>query len=799
MMKPFRSTLAALLLAALAVVPLVAQGVGTGGITRLAEERRLAGNWRRVLMIGAHPDDENTELLTILARGEGIETAYLSFTRGEGGQNLIGNELGVALGVLRTEELLAARRFDGGHLFFGRAFDFGFSKSMAEAFEFWPHDSLVKDAVRIIRRFRPQVVIAVWSGTPADGHGHHQAAGVVALEAYRAAGDASRFPELQRDEGLAPYTVAKFYRSYYFTPPPGPLLVLDGGAVDPITGLSFHQISVRSRDQHRSQSQGNLEELGPSQVRLGLIEKAPGITGTDDSVFSGVPSEAPPAADPHRDAARLVEAGIVLDATTDDDEVVPGQLLPVTLSVWNSGRDTVRAMLGTTLGPGYSARGGDCPVAAVTVAPGALLRCVARVAVSSPGEFTEPYYLSAPRVDAMYHWVGNPAFWGEPFAPPSLVGAFRVELPGVSPIPATREVQGRFRDQILGELRRSVAIVPRVAVELSPDRLLWPRSSVRHPFRVTLEHLARDTTEVSVALVLPAGWRTGPSQLRRFVREGERATVDFVVTAPANLAPGEYQVRALVLRGSDTLRTGLQRIRYAHIGQQNVLTAPIATVVVADVKFPAIAAIGYVRGGGDRVPEALINSGLPVKLLTGDALERGALDAYKVIVIGARAYEADESLRRAHPRLMRWLTAGGTLVVQYQQGIYFSGRYQPRPFTLASPQDRVTDEHAAVTLLAPRSPLLTTPNRIGAHDFDGWIQERGLDFAHSWDAEWQPILEMHDAGDQPREGGLLVTRVGRGTAIYTGLSFVRQLPAAVPGAWRLFANLLDAGQRPAAP
>ncbi|MES2123887.1 MAG: PIG-L family deacetylase [Gemmatimonadota bacterium] len=792
-------SLAALLLAAAPHVPLAAQGVGTGGIVHLAEERRMAGNWRRVLMIGAHPDDENTELLTILAKEQGIETAYLSLTRGEGGQNLIGNELGVGLGVVRSEELLAARSFDGGHQFFGRAFDFGFSKTMAEAFEFWPRDSLVKDAVRIIRRFRPQVVISVWSGTPADGHGHHQAAGNVALEAYRAAGDPNRFPELMREEGLAPYTVAKFYRSYYFTPPPGPLLVLNGGAVDPVTGLSYHQIAVRSRDQHRSQNQGNLEEPGPSQVRLGLVEKAATVTGPDDSVFAGVPREAPAANDLHRDAVRLIEAGVVLDATTSDDEVVPGQVLPVTLTVWNSGHDTVRARVGTRLRAAFTAGSSDCPTEAVAVAPGALFRCIARVIVASPGQFTAPYYLQAPRIDAMYHWIGDPSLWGEPFAPPALLADFTIQTQSGVSVHAEREVQGRFRDQILGEVRRRVAVVPRVAVELSPERLVWPRGTVRHSFRVALEHLSRDTTDVTVSLQLPPGWKSGPAQPRHFVREGEHATVDFAVTAPAALAPGEYQISAFVVRGTDTLRTGIQRIRYPHISDRNILTTPTTTVVVADVKFPALSAIGYVRGGGDLVPEALINSGLPVKLLTGEALERGSLDGFKVIVIGARAYEADESLRRAHPRLMRWLNAGGTLVVQIQQGIYFTGGYQPRPFTLGSPQDRVTDEHAKVTFVAPTNPLLNSPNRITAADFDGWIQERGLDFAHSWDAGWQPILEMHDAGDQPREGGLLITRVGRGTAIYTGLSFVRQLPAAVPGAWRLFANLLAAGQRPAAP
>ncbi|MES2306607.1 MAG: PIG-L family deacetylase [Gemmatimonadota bacterium] len=793
---PLRHLAAAVLIAALPALPLVAQtgGAGTGGVARLAEERRLVGNWRRALMIGAHPDDENTEILTILAKGQGVETAYLSLTRGDGGQNLIGNELGVALGVLRTEELLAARRVDGGHQFFTRAFDFGFSKHAAEAFEFWPRDSVLKDAVRIIRRFRPQVIISVWSGTPADGHGHHQASGIVALDAFHAAGDSTRFPELKREEGLEPYTVAKFYRSYYGAAPPGPLITLDGGATDPVTGFSYRQLAVRSRDQHRSQNQGNLENLGPSSPRLGLIEKAPGVTGPDTAVFAGVPNEPAPVNDRHRDNVQLIESGIVLDATTDDDEVVPEQELTVTLSIWNGGKDTVNVGSRPSTGSGFAQRGDQCLGKLSPLAPGALYTCKYTATAWKPGVYTAPYFLNAPRAGAMYRWTGSRLAWGEPFEAPALQAEFIVQPRNGNEIRTRKEVQARFLDPVLGEVRRGVAVVPRVAVELSPDRLLWPRNTTKHPFRVSLENLAKDSSEVLVSLVLPPTWKAAAPQRVKFTREGERATVDFVVTGPLNQPPGEYELSALVLQGADTLNKGLYRIRYPHVGPRNILTTAKATVVVADVKFPVLAAIGYVRGGGDLVPEALLNSGLPVKLLTGEALERGSLDGFKVIVLGARAYEADESLRRAHPRLMRWLQNGGTLLIQYEQQPYMRGNFAPKPFLINNPMDRVTDEKAKVTFLAKTHPALLSPNKITDFDFDDWIQERGLDFARSWDPAWTPILETHDADDVAREGGLLVARVGKGTAIYTGLSFNRQLPAAIPGAWRLFANLLALGQ-----
>ncbi|MBP6442649.1 MAG: PIG-L family deacetylase [Gemmatimonadales bacterium] len=767
-------------------------GAGTGGAIQRAQEARLAGTWRRVLMIGAHPDDEDTELLTILTRGRGIETAYLSLTRGEGGQNLIGSELGRALGVLRTEELLAARSLDGGRQFFTRAYDFGFSKSAEETFRFWPHDSLIKDAVRIIRRFRPQVVVGVWSGTTRDGHGHHQVAGIVAREAFDAAGDPARYPELQREEGLAPWTPAKFYRSGRMDAA-APAEGLDGGVIDPAEGQSMHQIAARSRSRHRSQDMGQLEDLGPSRVRVILEATAPGIVANGDSLFAGIAPSAPLPNDPHRAVVALADAGVILDATTDDDEVVRGQELTVTVSVWNGGPRPVQADVSPLRQDGWTMRSEGCVGALGVIAPGELKKCKYQVTVWDNAPPSTPYFLRNGLEVAMYRWGKDASLLGEPFEPPPVRARFTVTTADGEAVTTVREVQARSLDQGLGEVRRPIQVVPRIAVDLSPDKLLWPVGVRARTFRVSLEHLAKDSSLAEVTLVVPPGWTAPKPQRVVLRREGERAAADFVVGVPAQAPPGDYEIAASVAVGPDTLSLGVYRIRYPHVPPRNIVTRAMSIVVLAPVTLPRARKIGYVRGAADRVPEALLNTGVPVRLLTGDALERAPLDSFSVIVIGARAYEVDASLQRAHPRLMSWLERGGTLVVQYQQYPFIRGGFAPLPFTIASPHDRVTDEDAPVKLLAPTSPLLRSPNRIGQADFTGWVQERGLYFARSWDRTWTPLLEMHDSGDVAREGSLLVGRRGRGTVIYTGIAFFRELPAAVPGAWRLFMNLLDAG------
>jgi LmbE family N-acetylglucosaminyl deacetylase len=821
------------------VAPLRAQlePPSTGGLVGLDRELRMLGGEKRVLMIGAHPDDEDTELLTVLVRGLGAEAAYLSLNRGEGGQNLIGPELGPALGLIRTEELLAARRLDGARQYFTRAYDFGYSKSLDETWRHWPRDTVLKDVVRIVRRFRPQVIVSVFSGTPRDGHGQHQAAGWAAREAFQAAGDATRFPELAREEGLAPWTPQKLYRSTWFDTT-ATTLVLEGGALDRAAGLSYHQIAMAGRSLHRSQDMGRIQGLGPSRVRLALVEDRTGrdagtlFSGVDTTVTAGgslsssversLPGSGSPAgaelaqllalrsrwtaarvsADRlgHLDRAIVAASGVVCDARSDDDRVVPGQRIAVALECWNTGTEphdvTAELRGGGAIRP-------DSAAATLRLEPGALVRRQVTATVAPDAPLTAPYFHLSAANPALYDWsAAPPAERGEPSGPPELTGTFLID----GAVRSEREVTLRINDQARGEVRRPVTIVPRVALAIDPAMVVWPAGSrVPRRFTVTVTHGARDTTAGTVRLELPAGWPAVPARSFELTREDQREIVTYEVRPPAAPAEGLVRVRALARDAAGREYTaGVATVDYPHIRPRSYPFPAEAMIRVAPLALPSVARVGYVRGASDRVPEALAGVGVPVTLLDAAALERGDLDRFDAIVVGPRAYESEPALLEYNDRLLAYVRAGGLLLVQYQQQLFFDGGYAPYPLTVGGPSstpgappvvhDRVTEETAPVRLLAPADPVALVPNRLGDADWQGWVQERGLYFARSWHPAYRPLLETHDPGDPPLEGGLLVAKVGRGTYVYTGLSFFRQLPAGVPGAFRLFANLLALGR-----
>jgi LmbE family N-acetylglucosaminyl deacetylase len=851
----------------------------------------MLGHYRRVLMIGAHPDDEDTELLTVLVRGMGAEAAYLSLNRGEGGQNLIGPELGEALGLIRTEELLAARRLDGARQYFTRAYDFGYSKTLDETWEQWPRDTILKDVVRIIRRFRPQIIVSIFSGLPQDGHGQHQAAGWVAREAFAAAGDSTRFTELAREEGIRVWTPLKLYRSTRFDTT-ATTLTLDGGVLDRAVGKSYHQIAMAGRSLHRSQDMGQLQRIGPSEVRLALVEDrtaegsgglfegidttlsampwrdAPGTDGPAarrrfaaraDSARSALGTGAyrrvialldrgkrdllpqsddtraqmlfstPEQADQRRHTERAlgIAAGLVADALSEDDRMVAGQSDSVGLVLWNAGPDSMTVAGGVVPSAEWHVQADSNPE--VSLAPGAVHRSTVMLTPDSAATATTPYFLRRPRQGGLYDWTGTAAAeLGEPFGASAPVARFGRLGPGGE---ASREVSYRLTDQALGEVRRPVTVVPRIDVKLDPATYVWSLLTPgSHRFTVTLTHGARDTTAGTVALVLPKGWPAVRSQPFRLAGEDERETFTFDVRAPRASGRGSATIRAVARDSAGReYGDGVFAVSYPHIRSRSYVVPAAAEVHLAPVALPQLSRIGYVRGASDMVPEALRRAGLHVTLLDARALERDDLSRFPVIVIGPRAYETDSALVENNARVLAYVRGGGVLLVQYQQHRFFTDNFAPLPLTVGGPSlrleadsldgaavgtngsppdsmrpsdrpvshDRVVDESAPVTILAPEHAVMRRPNRISERDWEGWVQERGLYFARSWDPGYSPILETHDEGESELQGGLLVAPVGKGTYVYTGLSFFRQLPAGVPGALRLFANLLALGQPPA--
>jgi LmbE family N-acetylglucosaminyl deacetylase len=792
----------------------------TGGAAALAQELRFLGHNKRVLLIAAHPDDEDTELLTVLARGMGAEAAYLSLNRGEGGQNLIGDELGEGLGVVRTGELLAARRLDGARQFFTRAYDFGFSKNLADTWAHWPRDSVLKDVVRVIRQFQPQVVVSIFSGTPRDGHGQHQAAGWAAQEAFRVAGDASRFPELEREEGIKPWQPLKLFRSTRFDSA-GTTLALAGGALDEAVGQSYYQIAMRGRSLHRSQDMGQLQRPGPSQVRLRLLEDRTGrggqslFSGIDTTVTSGDPAAADLAV--HQARIDVMRMGVQLDAVVGDGSLVPGQSDTVTLTVWNTSDSALR--FEADLIADWR-KGGQAGHVAGLARPGEVTKLQLPFQVPADHRPSQPYFLRSPRDGDLYRWDNGER--SVPFEPPVLAVRFNLWRGG-RPVTIEREVAYRVNDQARGEVREPVFVVPRIDVQLDPrSGILRAGDTTAQRFSVTLVHHAPEPSEGQVSLQLPEGWPAVPPQHFRMVRDHERQVFQFRVR-PGPQASGSFTLAAVAEAGGQADSVGTTLIAYPHIRSRRIVRPAVASVRIAPLALPPLRRIAYVRGAADRVPEALLQVGIPLTLITGREIETRDVSGYQAIIIGPRAFETDPDLPAANDQLIRYAERGGLVITQYQQYSYFLSSMAPYGLTvggrtpgttavtalsrdstrgsappttgvvttaLLGGHDRVTDENAAVTVVDPASPLLRSPNRIIASDWDGWVQERGLYFARSWSEEWKPVLSMHDPGDQPLEGGLLVSRVGKGTYVYTGLSFFRQLPAGVPGAFRLFANLL---------
>ena len=811
-----------------------------------------------VLMIAAHPDDERTAVLAYFARGRYMRTAYLSVTRGEGGQNLIGSEQGAQLGLIRTHELLDARQIDGAEQFFTRAIDFGFSKTAAETLQKWGHDRILSDVVWIIRSFRPDVVILCFSGTPRDGHGHHQSSAILGKEAFQVAADAQKFPEQLKY--VKPWQARRLVHVGFGDfgrggrggrapqQPAEPQLPRSGsadtGAFNPILGYSYDELAVLSRSMHHSQGTGAMRRPGPGAAEFELVSGDPASQDLFDGIdtsWNRLPGgasvhaklteairiydpqhpdkviplllEARPLiaqiADPaavrklrELDETVALCAGVWIEAQASQAEVTPGSSFTVTTTVLNRTNADVTVESASIEGF-WSKANPISPPARLGSNKSSTAEFHVDVPASQP--YTQPYWLLKAPSDGVYT-VDDQRLVGLPEGPPALQARFKLTVAG-TPIEIVRAVRYRYADRALGERERALAVVPAAAVNLPVSSALFPAAAPNTVHVAVRGHAPNTSGELRIEL--PAGWTAEPKSQPFQLHSGEQQELAFQVTPPAGESIGT--LRAVATVGGREISAGMQNISYPHIPTQLLFPPSDLKLVRCDVHVTA-RRIGYIMGAGDEMPDALRQLGLEVTLLGPSDVEQGDLSRFDAIVAGVRAYNVRSDLRANHQRLMAYVKNGGTYVVQYQtaEGGGFGGprggqQAQPRggpppdahigPYPITVPggnQYRITVEDAPVTFPQPDSRLLQAPNHISQREFEGWVQERGLYFATEWDKRYQTVLSATDPGEKSQEGGELWTHYGKGVYIFTAYSWFRQLPAGVPGAYRLFANLLSA-------
>ena len=778
-----------------------------------------------VLYVAAHPDDENTNLLAWLAGGRGMRAGYLSLTRGDGGQNLIGTEQDELLGLIRTQELLAARRIDGAEQLFTRARDFGYSKSAEETLRIWGHEEVLGDVVLAIRRFQPDVIVTRFNTRPPN-HGQHTASALLAEEAFEAAADPKRFPE--QLGALKPWKADRLLHnvSAWFLGPNADMsayLKVDVGGFDPLIGQSWGEVSAKSRSQHRSQGFGMPAKRGPDleyfQPLAGALPKADPFEGLElswrrwsgtekivqavEEAWRGFDPRAPqrsipvllrvheaisalPADNPWkelklRETEALVAAcaGLFLEARAAEATAVPGDEVALNLVALNRSPGALR-LVSVTL------PGGEAVTAGAELTEHAPFKLSKKVTIPAAAPISTPYWLRKPVEGGLYA-AEDRALIGRPEGDPSLTVTFVYEAGGKR-FTVVRPVVYAWVDPVRGELYRAFEIVPAVTATLAREVFMFPNGGPQ-PVSVVLE-AGRADAAGKVRLEVPQGWRVEPAELGfQLGSRGDERTVQFRVTPPKGAAE-RGRLRAVVESGGRSESWRVRKVNYEHIPPQ-VVRQPSEAQLVPFTLATKVRRIGYIPGPGDRVAESLAAVGYEVTLLPEERLATEKLDRFEAILVGVRAFNAYPRLALERERLLQYVEKGGRLVVQYNT----NSRVGPltalvSPYPLEIGRDRVTDETAAMTPLSPSDPLLSAPNRLGPADFEGWVQERGLYFASKWDEKYRPVFAMNDPGEQPVRGGLIVARHGKGSYVYTGIAFFRQLPAGVPGAYRLLANLL---------
>ncbi len=802
--------------------------LNASGILQNLEKLNVVGS---VLYIAAHPDDENTRFLTYLSKEKKVRTGYLSVTRGDGGQNLIGKEQGEMLGLIRTQELLAARRVDGAEQFFTRANDFGYSKNPEETFKIWNKDSILSDMVWVIRNFKPDVIICRFPTTGEGGHGHHTASAILAVEAFDAAADPKRFPEQLKYVSVW-QAKRLFWNTFNFggtnlTSPDQ--LQIDAGTFNPLTGKSTGEIAGESRSNHKSQGFGSAKTRGSAieyfkqlkgdSVKHDLFEaidmtwnriNAGAISKTIDECIANFNSQIPassmtqlvkiyrsiqqlPGKDEYtlywknkkiKETEALLTncAGLWMEATANNYFGIPGKKIEITAQLIN--RSAVDIKLNK-----ISWIQGDDTTTSKILKPNELYTFNHTAALSSDIPYSSPYWLNNTHSEGLFN-VSDLTKIGKPENDPAISATFDIDIAGLN-LKSERPLVYKTVDPIKGEVYRPFEILPPVTVNFSSKAFVFKNKEARKIQFHVKSNL--DSLTGKVRINVPEGWEANPAiiDLSR-LNKGEDRELETTITPLKDHANGS--ITAIVSINDKNISKSIYRVDYDHIPAQFMLTDARSKLVNFNLSQGGLN-IGYIPGAGDDVAECLLQLGYHVTTLSQDVLAKQNLNEFNAIITGVRAFNTNEWLQNFDQKLLAYVKQGGNLIIQYNTNTRLgplTAKIFPYPFTIS--RDRVTDENAEVRFVKPAHSVLNFPNKISDDDFKGWIQERGIYFATDIDSSYEKILSMNDPGEKPSEGSLIAAKYGKGNFVYTGLDFFRELPAGVPGAYRLFVNLLSMPQ-----
>ncbi|MFD1820677.1 N-acetylglucosaminyl deacetylase, LmbE family [Pseudarcicella hirudinis] len=782
------------------------------------------------MYMAAHPDDENTIMLSWLAKERKVRTAYLSITRGDGGQNLIGSEQGELLGLIRTQELLAARAIDGPEQYFTRANDFGFSKNTEETLQIWGKDAVLSDVVWRIRNLRPDVIICRFPPDFRAGHGNHSASAYLAEEAFKIAGDPTKFPEqLKYVKPWQPKRVV--WNTFNFgavsqKPTEGTWIPVEIGDFNPLLGKAYTEIAAESRSQHKSQGFGVPRTRGLRQEylvhKLGDLAQKDLFDGIDlswgrvkggdeiakvlDQTLKNFNPEKPSGIVPdllkayqlvnkledeywktqkkkELEALIIACSGLYFEANPNDFAAAASEKVAVTaIAIKRS--DVPVSLTGIRL-IGLS----KDSTLNVALGNNELQRLSFSVEIPKNQALTQPYYLAQKKMSKGMYRVDDQTLIGLPEKPADLQAEFSFSIEGQE-FKFLSPVIYKYTDEVRGELYRPFEIRPEVAVNIADKVYVFAEKQPKN-VEVTLKS-AKANVSGSVSLELPKGWTAEPASIN-FSLANKYQEQKYIFKVTPNLNYAEGIVKAVAKTAQGAFDKGILTVAYDHIPPQTLFPPAEAKIVKLDILTKG-KNVGYIAGAGDEVPSALRQIGYQVSMITEKELNED-LSKFDAIVVGVRAYNTEERLKYYQSKLMEYVQNGGNMIVQYQVNSNLqklNDGIGPYPFKLS--RDRTTVEEAEMRFLKPDSPLLNVPNKITAKDFDNWVQERGLYFPNEWDSKYEVILSSNDPGEKPSDGGLLYAKYGKGNYVFTGYAFFRQLPAGVSGAYRLFANLISVGK-----